>query len=408
LHHHGGTALRTDERLRMWLDGNQPQRERLCLAILGLDRRYTQVMPRRPNGGPDGGRDIEALFEGRAKIWGGVGFRNNVRDSAADKRWVKAKFAGDLKEANKANPRLDHFVFFTNVDLTPGDLIKLQTQGKALGMVVCDIYYRERIRMLLDSPEGLALRYQYLSIDLSSAEQATFFARFGDVLHRTVENRFDVVDRKLARIEFLSECFRPARFVGLGLSFKRSLRSDEIGNLKLLALVMAERKPKPRPTLCIVVTAGPDRITPSSSTCFKSEVTLWAGTSVKQWLGGGQVESFPASERLLLGLSAEPAPGFSTVADFDSVWLHLYANQEVQDAVRTIDFIVNGYVLARSHLKDLTFESAELDDPWLTQCFDERGREKMLSCVDGPTAGTDLPPFAFTDFAAYVPERSDA
>jgi hypothetical protein len=65
----------TEERLRNHLDCNQAMRERMCLALLPLLGPYTREQPRRPKGGPDGGRDIEAVYEGRTTIWGAVGFK---------------------------------------------------------------------------------------------------------------------------------------------------------------------------------------------------------------------------------------------------------------------------------------------------------------------------------------------
>jgi hypothetical protein len=66
----------TEERLRYHLDSNQPMRERLCLALMPLIGPYTRERPRRPKGGPDRGRDIEAIHEGSTIAWGAVGFRN--------------------------------------------------------------------------------------------------------------------------------------------------------------------------------------------------------------------------------------------------------------------------------------------------------------------------------------------
>jgi hypothetical protein len=81
----------TEERLRTWII-NQDDKERMCLGILALDARYSNIKPRRPKGGPDGGRDIEAIFDNRKVVWGGVGFRANVTDSKEDKKWVERKF----------------------------------------------------------------------------------------------------------------------------------------------------------------------------------------------------------------------------------------------------------------------------------------------------------------------------
>ena len=64
----------TEERLRHHLDSNQVMRERLCLAVMPLVGPYTRERPRRPKGGPDGGRDIEAIREGRPSCGAQSGF----------------------------------------------------------------------------------------------------------------------------------------------------------------------------------------------------------------------------------------------------------------------------------------------------------------------------------------------
>jgi hypothetical protein len=120
----------TEERLRTWLL-DQSAQERLCLGILSLDARFAEVKPRRPKGGPDGARDIEAVFiQSQEKVWGAVGFRKNVRDDSKDKRWVKKKFKDDVDAAKKEDPSLWGFVFFTNVDLTPEEETKLQQRTR--------------------------------------------------------------------------------------------------------------------------------------------------------------------------------------------------------------------------------------------------------------------------------------
>jgi hypothetical protein len=164
----------TEERLRSWLDSKQVDRERMCLALLTLDHRFANPRPRRPKGGPDGARDIELAFNGM-EAWGAVGFRNSANDSHEDKAWVKKKFQFDLESALKENRELRSFVFLTNIDLTPAELRALVDFASTKSILQCEIFYRERIRHLLDTPAGLGLRFQYLGIPLSEAEQVAFF-----------------------------------------------------------------------------------------------------------------------------------------------------------------------------------------------------------------------------------------
>lgn len=187
----------TDERLKGFLDTNQLHREQMCLAVLAIDKRFTNVQPRHPRGGPDGGRDIEATYRREQKAFGAVGFVNQANDSNEHKTRVTSKFKEDLKNALAANEKPTVFIFFTNVNLTIGekdDLIKI---ARSAGVIFCEIFDRERIRIQLDSPDGFSIRFQYLQIILSEEEQASFFARWGDDIQSVISTGFRRIERSL-------------------------------------------------------------------------------------------------------------------------------------------------------------------------------------------------------------------
>jgi hypothetical protein len=179
----------TEERLRYHLDSNQVMRERLCLALMPLIGPYTRERPRRPKGGPDGGRDIEAVHEGSTIAWGAVGFRNGGGNDEQARRETSNKFDADLGRAIEENPTLQAFVFFTNVDLTPTIVEQLKEKGAAVGVSLVDVVDLERLRHALDSPEGLIARLQYLDIPMSATEQIALVNKFGNQLHAASRRR---------------------------------------------------------------------------------------------------------------------------------------------------------------------------------------------------------------------------
>lgn len=162
----------TDERLRTWLQ-SQAERERLCIALLPMFGAYRDVRPRRPRGGPDGGRDIEATLDG-GLVWGAVGFQEHASDSRDSRTAAVRKYYDDLDSACGENSQLHGFAFFTNVDFPPSMVDELERAARTRGLSHVDIFHRERLREKLDSTPGLALRLQFLSIPMSIEEQTAF------------------------------------------------------------------------------------------------------------------------------------------------------------------------------------------------------------------------------------------
>ena len=242
----------TDERLKSFLDTNQMYREQMCLAILEIDKRFSDVRPRHPRGGPDGGRDIDAIFSGVSagtertrsmkavfndsqRAFGAVGFLNQANDSDAQKAKITAKFKDDLNEVLKQKPKPDAFIFFTNVNLTVGEKDKLVRWAKEQGIAYAEIFDRERLRISLDNPDGFGIRYQYLQIPLSEAEQATFFARWGDDIQGVISDGFGRAQKSLNRILFLQEANLPLTHLTAILDLDKQYSANEIGHFRAFA-----------------------------------------------------------------------------------------------------------------------------------------------------------------------------
>ena len=189
-------------------------------------------------------------FKTRRRCGGAVGFRANARDDNEDKRWVQTKFKGDVDAAKDENPSLWGFIFFTNIDLTPDEVTGLEQYAHAKGLFV-EVYWRERLRIELDAPRGLGFRYQYLSIDLSPAEQRVFFAEYGQALERLLQRGFSVIDERLRRLEFLQECQKPLVNASVVVTLLRPLSAEELGHYRFLAQIRGLDESEPHPTLWI-------------------------------------------------------------------------------------------------------------------------------------------------------------
>ncbi len=222
----------TDIRLKSWLDANQRDREQMCRSVLALDPHYLDVRPRHPSGGPDGGRDIEAIFDGQREAYGAVGFHNGANDSDEQKKKIRAKFSSDLKSALAAKPELKVFAFLTNLHFTMGEQSEMKEEARKAGIEQCDVLDRERLRIELDSPAGFFVRFQFLRIPLSEAEQASFLSHYGDRIQEVVSTGFQRVERTLNRILFLQESGDVLSGIYVRFQLKKSFPALEIGHFR--------------------------------------------------------------------------------------------------------------------------------------------------------------------------------
>lgn len=227
----------TDERLKSYLDTNQLFREQMCRAVLATDKRFSEVRPRHPRGGPDGGRDMEAVYRQAQLAYGAVGFVNQANDSDEQKKRINKKFSTDLLSALGADPKPEVFVFFTNLNPTIGEKDTLSAEARQAGITYCDIFDRERIRISLDSPDGFSIRFQYLGLPLSEEEQASFFARWGDDIQSLVASGFQRLERTLDRILFLQEATDVLIELTFFFELNREYLAREIGHFRAFCMM---------------------------------------------------------------------------------------------------------------------------------------------------------------------------
>lgn len=223
----------TDERIKSYLDTNQLHREQMCRAILAIDKRFSDVRPRHPRGGRDGGRDIEGVFRETQLAFGAVGFVNQANDSEVQKKTIRSKFKEDLASALNSDQNPAVFIFFTNINMTIGEKNDLVESGRRSGLNHCEIFDRERLRIALDSPDGFAIRFQFLSISLSEEEQASFFARWGDDIQAVISTGFQRIEDTLNRLMFLQEASDTISHLTLTIQLDREYSAEEIGHFRL-------------------------------------------------------------------------------------------------------------------------------------------------------------------------------
>ncbi|MEK7404063.1 MAG: hypothetical protein AAB225_03050 [Acidobacteriota bacterium] len=353
------TPRLTDERLRFGLDSNQEDRERLCAALLSLDRRFSEIKPRRPRGGPDQGRDPEALFENRLLAFGAVAFVNGANDSDAQRRQVTKKFHADLRSALKHKPDLGLFVFFTNIDLAPTEIGVLENDASTKGNLAVEIFCRERMRLALDTASGFAFRHQYLGIKMSDEEQATFSTEFGDDLHRLIARKFTDIDRSLERIEFFADRPSPLIWLQAVITLDRPSEPCELAPFRVLFEFRRRGTGFHGPQLSI---AGED-------TCMcghggpKFGIRLYVGTRERPMYDLKNYFDAQVVEHIFLGGELEPSSTIPTLGSLDQHEIAIFMTETLANRIRSIDLIANVWEVIEVQRRDIHIESLD-HPPW--------------------------------------------
>lgn len=377
----------TDERLKSYLDTNQLHREQMCLAVLASDKRFTDIRPRHPRGGPDGGRDIEATYRDNLKVFGAVGFINQANDSDDQKKKTKAKFSSDLESAISADSRLGAFVFFTNINLTIGEKDKLIEETKDQGVAYCEIFDRERIRIVLDSPDGFATRFQYLNIPLSEEEQASFFSRWGDDIQSVISSGFQKIEGTLNRVLFLQEANDPIAQLVLSFELDEKYKAEDIGHFRLFCYLTLK---EPKHNVLSILFGSSDksnRMREKQAANFteqepgikhsigsgqweqrinvdkKNEVE---GEQDEKWINIGAGYSIGRSEVEFLPIAYSKDsfirfyPVFS-IRDLDGAMFLPFVNKSLAEKIKAIHVLANGYKLQEIQLSDINIDGAEVN-----------------------------------------------
>ena len=379
------------------------------MAVLALDRRYSDVQPRRPKGGPDGSRDIEAVYNGAVRTWAAVGFRNQVSDSPEDKRAIKAKFKSDLDTAIAENQNLRGFAFLTNVDLTPAEGNELTDHARQRGLIHVDVFWRERIRVVLDSPEGLGIRYQYLQIPLSDAEQASFFSRFGSDLQSLLNRQHEAVGASIARVEFRIDGSRPLTDFLVHVVLKNRIPAEAVKDFRLFVeLPGLVNSQNPR-NVCVAVRddhhklnfpAGPRQM-----------------VSVKAMSGDGHKFSEAATQDP--GVVTPHLDGFGatfdlnqsglvkSLSDLDNRLLRIFLSDSLAREAARIVVAPNGYTFLNLPHSEMFLDNHRPSFDWPRELGDDTTTSWLSISKRGTFANgaTSLGCFFRIDFAKTIPPR---
>jgi len=341
----------TGNRLRSFLNSKQAQREGMCLAILPTMGNYSSPRPRRPEGGRDGGRDIETYFNGTILTWGAVGFLNDAGSCEPDRTQAQKKFRDDLGAALKNHPTLPGFIFFTNVDLTPAQVKDLKQYAYARNVSHVEVFDFNRLRDALDRPAGFIARLQYLEIEMSKEEQLGLVRDFGQELQKTMNSGFSRMESSLERLEKFLDIRRPLNHIALVYALDQRLADIAASPQTIVTFIQGLW---PTGTQGIILSARAQQQTANDAVVAALESWRIAGRE-----NGGKTIFSPKEHLHFTGTQTQNGTNVATsynllfsagggslhLADITSISVAIFASPSVASHITRFQLDMNGYTI---------------------------------------------------------------
>ncbi|MDK1237465.1 hypothetical protein [Cronobacter turicensis] len=290
------------------------------------------------------------------------------------------------------------------------------------GIRHCEIFDRERIRISLDSPDGFAIRFQYLNISLSEAEQATFFAQWGDDIQQVISSGFKNIESGINRLLFLEESKDPLVHLTISFELKKNYDAELIGHFR--AFCFMELKEIKKNIMAIVFGSSDksSRMRRDLVDQFPSEPSgVKYGISSGQWelrldseantsgdaesegdefisslesssIGRDEIEFINISFRKDSLIRDEPT---ISLKDLDEAMYIMFMNKSLAEKVKAIHIYSNGYKIQEFGVDDIVidtsnfkahipvaFSDEEVADPWVRIRPSKYASEFIVSFFD--------------------------
>jgi len=176
--------------------GGQTKAERLCASLLSIES-FKSIDPQCPLGGPDGLKDIVCVKDNWKYI--GASYFPTTNQIFKD---IKEKFVHDLEGVRKNNA--NGICFFTNQKITPSERKELEDLADEIGYKAI-VYHIERIRAILDAPQGYGLRLEYLGIEMGIEEQLDFWSSWKKEFLEVLQNHEQKFDAIIHQLNYLNK-----------------------------------------------------------------------------------------------------------------------------------------------------------------------------------------------------------
>jgi hypothetical protein len=275
----------------------------------------------------------------------------------------------------------------------------LITKSQESGILYCEIFDRERIRIILDSADGFSIRYQYLNIPLSEAEQASFFTKWGDDIQGVISTGFQKMEESIKRMIFLQESMFVIDNLHFVFKLNRKYNGNEIGHFRVFCRIHLIEHKHNITSVVVGLTDKANRMSNNILESNKDKPGITNGMSGGQWDEIINSESkeetddyshysckstmssigYEEIESLVLTYSNDDLIRFGpclTIHDIDKSDFLIEISENLCDKIKQIDLYGNEYLLGSFDCSNFGFSDVnELPD------YPVPFTENELSCL---------------------------
>lgn len=173
-----GSGRETWHRLLEWDQGQAPS-ERLSAQVL-ISEGFKDIDPTHPLGGRDSGKDIICTKDSKKYVCASY-FPRGKQSFAVIKKKFISDYSGVKKEVASG------FCFITNQE------IKLNEREKLKDLIdqtiTLELFHLERLATILNKPNCLGIRLDFLEIEMTREEQISFIADRDSLIEEMLENQ---------------------------------------------------------------------------------------------------------------------------------------------------------------------------------------------------------------------------
>jgi hypothetical protein len=283
---------------------------------------------------------------------------------------------------------------------------RYERYGRAKGFSFVELYYRERLRIELDSPRGLGFRFNYLGIPLSLAEQQVFFAEYGQALERLLQKGFSAMDERLRRLEFLQECQKQLEFAKVVVTLNRPVNAEELGHFRFLADIQG-LVPGRQPMLwigCRDAFRSEKRTDGSPVLVIGSKGLAWCRNpdeTLESHIDPAGVLTTKKLDADVILIDRGPFSTFASLLYCTRVVF--WVTKPLVPFIESIYLIVDDYVLAGGHREQLHILESGSSPPWIEMLTDEEAKSPWVTVLH--QTGPEYSPW-YLDFSLSTPRRS--